>query len=332
MADLKTSFAGLELRNPLIVGSSGLTDNIESIKELEDNGAAAIVLKSLFEEEIIREMKANLSVMSSNSSLYPETLEYYENTPPVYESTQVYLDLVENVKKSVHIPVIASINCMTSEQWTYFPKRLADAGADAIELNIFLLPSDIERSAADTEKIYFSIIEEVKKNVSIPIIVKLSYYFSNLASFLKNISTKGIAGLVLFNRFYNPDIDINNFEVTSAAVLSNPSDLYQSLRWIAIMSDRVSCDLAASTGVHDAKALIKELLAGAKTVQIVSCLYKNGSSYIGQILEELEKWMDSKNYDKIDDFRGRFSQSKTTNPAAYSRVQFMKYFRGYQPK
>lgn len=331
MADLKTIYAGLRLDNPVIIGSSGLTDNVESIKELEDNGAAAVVLKSLFEEEIAREMKANLSVMSSDVSLYPETLEYYENNPPVYESTQKYLDLIENTRKNVHIPVIASINCMTSKQWTYFPKRIADAGANALELNIFLLPSDLNRSAAETEKIYLSIIDEVVKNISIPVTVKLSFYFSNLASFLKQISFTGIAGLVLFNRFFNPDIDIDNLELTSAAILSNPSDLYQSLRWIAIMSDRVECDLAASTGIHDSKALIKILLAGAKAVQVVSCIYKNGSSYIQTLLDELENWMNLKEFTSIDDFRGKFSQAKSTNPAAYSRVQFMKYFREYKP-
>ena len=332
MPDLKTDFAGLKLKNPIIIGSSGLTDNKESVQELEENGAAAVVLKSLFEEEIVREMQSSLSSMSSESSLYPETLEYYENTPPVYESTQKYLDLITDVKKTVSIPVIASINCMTSEQWTYFPKRIVDAGADAIELNIFLLPSDLNRTASETEKIYLSIIEEVKKQINIPIVVKLSFYFSNLATFLKEISSTGISGMVLFNRFYNPDIDIDNMVDISSAILSNPSDLYQSLRWIAIMSDRVDCDLAASTGIHDSKAVIKQLLAGAKAVQVVSSIYKNGSSYIQTMLRELEEWMNTKNFQNISDFTGKFSQSKSSNPAAYSRVQFMKYFRQYKPQ
>ena len=330
MADLTTTFAGLQLKNPIIIGSSGLTDSLDGIIELENKGAAAVVLKSLFEEEILREMKAQLKSMSSETFLYPETLEFYENTDLTEESTQQYLKLIEKAKYSVNIPVIASINCITSQQWTYFPKQIETAGADALELNIFILPSDLNRSGDENEKVYFEIIREVQKQVKIPIIVKLSYYFSNLATHLQEISETGIKGMVLFNRFYNPDFDLDTLEITSGSVLSNPSDIHLSLRWIAIMAERVSCDLAASTGVHDGEGLIKQLLAGANAVEIASVIYRKGSQHIGEMLDELEEWMDKKGFKSIRDFQGKLSQAKSSNPAAFERVQFMKYFRGYQ--
>ena len=330
MINLSTSFAGLELKNPIIVGSSGLTNSTNDIKKLAASGAAAVVLKSLFEEEIIREMQATYSSMSSEGYIYPETLDFYEYLDGHEESTTKYLDLITNTKKEVDIPVIASINCITSSQWTYFPKQIENSGADALELNIFILPSDLKRSAQENERVYYDIINEVLKNVKIPVIVKLSFYFSNLASFLQDISKTGIKGLVLFNRFYNPDFDLNTLEITSGAVLSSPSELFLSLRWVAIMAERVSCDLAASTGVHDGKALIKQLLAGAHAVEIASVLYKNGNAQIEAMLKEVENWMKDKGYGSINEFRGQLSQAKSDNPAAYERVQFMKYFRGYQ--
>jgi dihydroorotate dehydrogenase (fumarate) len=330
MADLTTVFAGLTLKNPVIVGSSGLSDAAENLAELEKNGAAAVVLKSLFEEEILKEINASLHKMSSDGFLYPETVDYYDFYETPEEATLSYLSQIQAAKKQISIPVIASINCMTASQWTYFPRQVQQAGADALELNIFILPSDFDRTAAQNESMYFEIINEVKKQVTIPVVVKLSYYFSNLASFLQKVSNSGIDGLVLFNRFYNPDFDIESLEFTSGAVLSSPSDIYLSLRWIGILAGRSGCSLAASTGVHDGTALIKQLLAGAHAVEIASTLYKNGNQQIGIMLSELENWMNRKAYTSIDQFRGLLSQSKSSNPAAYERVQFMKYFRGFR--
>ncbi len=329
MADISTSFAGLRLKNPVIVGSSGLSDSAASIKDLEHNGAAAIVLKSLFEEEILKEMNASLNRMNAEGFLYPETIDYYDFYEGPEESTLQYLRQIETAKQTLSIPLIGSINCLTPAHWTYFPKEIEKAGADAIELNIFVLPSDLNRSAEENEKVYFDIIREVKKQVQIPVIAKLSYYFSNLASFLQKISQTGIKGLVLFNRFYSPDIDLDTFDYTSNAVLSSPSDLYHSLRWIGIMSGRVGCSLAASTGVHDGAGLIKQLLAGADAVEVVSALYKHGHNHIRTMLNELEEWMDRKGFASLDQFRGRLSQARSDNPAAFERVQFMKYFRGF---
>lgn len=329
MADLSVKYLGLDLINPLIVGSSGLSERSETIRNLEQNGAAAIVLKSLFEEEIVLEKKASLSQMQSGSDLYPESLEFYQYEDGPRESTAEYLDFLNKVKSEVKIPVIPSINCMTAQQWTWFPKELESAGADALELNLFLLPSDLERSVEETEKVYFDIVAAVADQVKIPVALKISYYFTNLASMILKLSETSIKGLVLFNRFYSPDIDLEKFEITNGSVLSSPGDLPLSLRWIAIMSEKVECDLAASTGIHDGAALIKQLLAGATAVQVVSAIYRHGGERIAEMLHDLESWMGKHKFGSIADFRGKLSQSAAGNAAAYERVQFMKYFRGF---
>lgn len=329
MPNLSTQYMGLKLKNPIIIASSGLTDAVESIKSLEENGAAAVVLKSLFEEEIVAEMDAQLKKMSSVSSLYPETLDFYEEYEDNNMSMQ-YLELIKNVKKQIKIPLIASINCVTADQWTYFPKEIELAGADALELNLFLLPSDFNRNANDINNVYYEIIEKVKKQVSIPIALKVSYYATDLALHLQKLSKSGIDALVLFNKFYSPDIDLEKMEITSGNILSNKNDLHISLRWIGIMSGRTNCDLAASTGIHSGDAVIKQILAGANAVQVASTIYLNGTEQIQKMLTDIQNWMDKKGFKSLDEFRGKMSQAKTKNPAAWERVQFMKYFRGYK--
>jgi dihydroorotate dehydrogenase (fumarate) len=329
MADLKVSYMGLDLRNPIIVGSSGLTEKVESISNLERNGAAAVVLKSLFEEEIVLEKEAMLKQMQGGDFLYPETVDYYQYEDTPKETTADYLDLIRNAKMQVSIPVIASINCMTAQQWTWFPREIENAGADGLELNLFILPSDPDKSSSENEKIYFEIINSVVETVTIPVALKISYYFSDLAGMINRLADTKIKGLVLFNRFYSPDFDTEKFEITSGSVLSSPGDLALSLRWVAMMADRVQCDLAASTGVHDTQALIKQILAGAKAVQVVSAIYKHGGELVGEMVHQLGTWMDKHGFENIEQFRGRMSQAKSQNPAAYERVQFMKYFRGF---
>lgn len=330
MANLSTTYMGFNLKNPIIAASSGLTDSVESLKRLEEAGAAAVVLKSLFEEEILLEMEQNLKKMQTESFLYPETVDFYEHDEHDDEATMKYLELIANAKKHLKIPVIASINCVTASKWTSFPKRIQEAGADGIELNIFVLPSDFTRTPEENEQVYFDIIEEVKKQVTIPIGVKMSPYFSSLGQMLQKVSQTGIKGLTLFNRFYNPDIDTEYFEITSANVLTSPGNISRPLRWTAIMANRVQCSLAGSGGVHSGEGLVKMLLAGADAVQVASILYKNGPSYISTMLHELEDWMKKHDFASIDEFKGRMSQSQTANPAAYERVQFMRYFRGYK--
>jgi len=331
MANLSVNYMGLNLRSPLIASSSGLTDNIDALIRFEKNGIGAVVLKSIFEEEIRTEKEAFLAGMRTGGLIYPETTEFYDyHEDSENEITYRYLKLVREARKKLSIPVIPSINCVTSEQWTFFPRELELAGADAIELNMFIMPSDIKRTKEETEKIYFDVIKEVTSQLKIPVALKVSYYFSELATILKRFSESGIRGLVLFNRFYSPDIDIDSLKVTSAGVLSNPGDFTTSLRWIGIMKDHVSCDLAASTGIHDGQSMIKMILAGAKAAQVATAFYRNGIEYCAEMLEVLKNWMNKKGFKKIDDFLGIMSQQETSDPAAFQRVQFMKYFRGVQ--
>lgn len=326
MVDLSTQYLGMKLKNPVIAGSSGLTNSVKSIQDLEESGAGAVVLKSIFEEEIAFEYEDILKE-ASEEGVNLDQFDYYDFHIKG-EKLDKYTTLIEESKKSVSIPVIASINCVYSHEWTSFAKQLQAAGADALELNMFFLPSEFDRTSAEKEKAYFQIIEKVQKEITIPIALKISYYFSNLGPMIQKLSETGIAGLVLFNRFYSPDFDIDKMEVVSSNVLSDPSDLPISLRWIAIMAERVSCDLAASTGVHDGTALIKQILAGANAVQVASTLYKNGKGQIAEMLNTLEGWMNKKSYSSLSDFSGKMSQAKSSNPAAYERVQFMKYFGG----
>ncbi len=325
MPDLSTSYLGLKLKSPVIAAASGLTNSLQDIIELEKHGAGAVVLKSLFEEEIVTEMEHELNKMHSENYLYPETMEFYESYD-VEDTLTKYLKLITECKQNVDIPVIASINCITSHNWPYFAKSLEDAGADALELNISILPSDPELTSNESEKIYFDIINAVKQEVSIPISIKISNYFSNLAGMLSRFSKAGVNGIVLFNRFYSPDIDIDSFDVIPAPKFSTPNDYIMPLRWIAIMSERVECDLAASTGVHDGIALIKMLLAGASAVQVASTLYKNGFAHMQLMINELQSWMKLKDFSNIEQIKGILSQSKSINPAGYLRIQFMKHF------
>jgi len=324
MPDLTTTYLGLRLQSPIIVGSSGLTDKPEKIALLEKYGAGAVVLKSIFEEEILMEYDHILSE-EAPGRYKDDYLDYFDYR--IRETNlDNYLNLIIQARKTVKIPVIASINCSTTHEWTYFAKKIQEAGADALELNIFILPSVLARSAENIEQTYLEIIQSVRNEIKIPLAVKMSYYFSNLAGMIAELSHCNIAGLVLFNRSYSPDIDIDKLEITSANVLSSPRDLPVSLRWIAIMSNRVKCDLAASTGVHDGKAVVKQILAGANAVQVVSALYEKGPEYLETMVKELSDWMLSKNYRKIDEFRGLLSQERQVNPALFERVQFMKYF------
>lgn len=324
MVDLKTNYLGLSLKNPVIIGSSGLTDSVEKIQKLAENEAAAVVLKSIFEEEITLEYER--VVAEEASKRYKDEFLDYLDYRIREENINKYIELIGDAKKAVDIPIIASVNCSTKHEWTNFAGELQDAGADALEVNLFVLPSNLDKKAHENEKLYFDIVNRLKERIKIPIALKISYYFSNLALMIKNLSESGIQGLVLFNRFYSPDFDINTMEVTATNVLSNPEELPISLRWIAIMSQQVQCDLAASTGVHSGEAVVKQLLAGAKAVQVVSTIYNNGPEKIQNILKDIKKWMISQDYKTIDDFRGKMSQVESGNPSMYERVQFMRYF------
>lgn len=328
MVNLSTTYMGLKLKNPIIVGSSGLTNSVENIKEAAANGAAAVVLKSLFEEQI-KHSASHTIVQDEYSNYYPEAEDYIRNYTR-HNDVDRYIKLIRDAKQAVDIPVIASINCVSSHEWIEFAKKIEEAGADGLELNMFVLPSDPQHSGEQNEKVYFEVLEKVTKLIKIPISLKISYYFSSLSKMALKLSWTGISGLVFFNRFFSPDIDIEKFEIKASNVFSHPEELAISLRWVAMMSTKVHCDLAASTGIHDGKAMIKQLLAGAKAVQIASVLYKKGFQEIGIMLEELEKWMTKHNFQSTDDFIGKMSVKEADNPAAYERVQFMKHFSGIE--
>lgn len=324
MADLSTRYMGLHLPSPIIVGSSGLTDNPEKIAALEKHGAGAVVLKSIFEEEILMEYSQVMEEESANR-YKDDYLDYFDLRIKEVNLGN-YLGLISEAKKRVDIPVIGSINCTSSHEWAYFAEQIQKAGADALEINIFLLPGDPLSTSEQIERTHLEIIQSVRRKLTIPLAVKISHYFTNLAAIISQLSRCNIAGMVLFNRFYNPDIDIEKLRVTSSHVFSSPRDLSVSLRWIALMAGRVKCDLAASTGVHDGKAVIKQLLAGASAVQVVSALYENGPGHLEVMIGEIRQWMQSKNYERIKDFKGLMSQGRNANPGFYERVQFMKYF------
>jgi len=316
----ETSYLGLKLKNPLIVGSCGLTNSVENIKELADNGAAAVVLKSIFEEEILTEYFATIK------NAHPDELNYldYYDYKIKQNNVQKYIDLIKNAKKAVDIPIIASINCTSSHEWTYFTEKIEEAGADALELNIFMMPYLKDKTGTDNENIYFDIIEKVKSKVNIPVSVKMSHYFSNLGRFIERLSEK-VDGLVLFNRFYSPDFDIDNEEIYAGHIYSSKFEMHIPLRWIAMTYGHLKSSIAASTGIHSGADVIKMLLAGADATEIVTTLYQHGPEKIKSMLGELEDYMKKHNYTGIKDFKGKLSLKKAENPSAFYRVQFMKY-------
>jgi len=327
MIDLSVSYMGLKLKSPIVVGSSNLSNSVSNIKKIEAAGAGAVVLKSIFEEEIYHEYE---DVLKKDTAQFGESDEYldYFDFKIKEDNIKKYISLIEEAKKAVDIPIIGSINCTSSHEWTYFAKKIQEAGADALELNVFIMPLNFKKSSEEVEKIYFDIATKIKQELTIPVALKISYYFSNLADTVMKLSNTGIDGLVLFNRFFSPDFDIDNFNVVPTNVLSNPTDLHLSLSFVSLLSDRVNCDLISSTGVHDGASVIKQLLAGAQAIQVVSVLYKKGIGYVATMLDDVKSWMEKHNFNSIDDFRGKMSQAASDNPAVYERVQFMKYFGG----
>ncbi|MDP2721887.1 MAG: dihydroorotate dehydrogenase-like protein [Bacteroidales bacterium] len=332
MADLSTRYLGLNLRNPLVVASSGLTDSLTKIIELEKHGAGAVVLKSLFEEQILMEADYRIRKAEEHGELFVEYSETFDYADVHIKEQELgnYLKLIEEAKSTVRIPVIASINCMSTIEWTDFAKRIEKAGADALELNIFVVPFNLKNSCETNEKTYYHVLQKVKKAVRIPVAIKISPYFSNLGKVIKGLEENHADGVVLFNRFTSPDIDIYNIKTTVAEVLSSPVEMANSLRWVAMMAKRVNMDLAATTGIHNGEAVVKQLLAGATVVQMASALYINGPAYIEKVLAFVTNWMDEKGFETLYQVRGKLSQATTVNPEVYERLQFMKYFSEYK--
>ncbi len=330
MTDLSTKYLGLTLKNPVIAASSELTGNIKSIKKLESNGIAAVVLKSIFEEEILQQTRKKTREAEEDRMMYSElseTLDYIDLH--IKEDTlNDYLDLIRQAKKETLIPVIASINCITDYEWIDFAEKIERAGADAIELNLFLNPTD--QTNKNFEETYLTISTKVVQKVGIPVSVKISPYFTKLTRVIADLSSTGIQGLVLFNRFFSPDIDLERMEVVPADQFSNEHEYLNVLRWIALLSKKTDCDLAATTGIHSAETIIKQILAGASAVQIASVLYLKGIDYLSTLLKDLENWMEEKNFNCLSQLQGKLCQESVTNPSAYERRQFMKYFGGIE--
>jgi dihydroorotate dehydrogenase (fumarate) len=321
MIDLTTKFAGLSLKSPLVVSSSGLTYSVERIKKMAAAGAGAVVMKSLFEEQINYE----IGQLSAGSD-YPEAGDYLR-TYARENSLDAYLSIIRDAKKAVDMPVIASINCLSATEWVDFAKKIEEAGADALELNIYFLPIDKDKDPREYEKGYLNLVSEVKAKTSLPVIVKLGAAFSNITWMVNQLYLRGAAGVVLFNRFYAPDINTDDFSFGSAEVLSSPAEIRSTLRWIGIVSSQVQqMDLAASTGVHSGMAGIKQILAGANAVQVCSVLYRNGIEYLRDMIAEMKKWMEKHNYERPDQSRGKMNYGSLADPSVYERAQFIKYF------
>ncbi len=324
MANLTTTYLGLQLKNPLVAASSGLTSSVKKIKKLADAGIGASVLKSIFEEQINNEVSHLLNKGAGNA--YPEAEDYISGYLR-NNSVAQHLALLENAKKTVDLPIIASINCVSSAEWTGFAKDFENAGADAIELNLFYLPSDRHETPGELEQLYVDVLTKVKQEVSIPVSIKFGIHHSNIICMADKLKAAGAAGVVMFNRFYEPDIDLNTLKLISSEVFSSPGDLRRTLRWTGIVSSKVpQLDIAASTGIHNGKAVIKQLLAGAQVTQLCSTLYINGLKIIPAILNELQAFMEKWNFNSINDFRGRLSYNTIPDSMMYERSQFMKYF------
>lgn len=324
MTSLQTTYAGLTLKNPLIAASSGLTNSISKIKELENAGVSAIILKSLFEEQIENHSEKLLQITD-----YPEAADYI-NAYISMNHVDKYLDLIRTAKAECNIPIIASINCYKLSRWVEFAKKIEDAGADALELNVFLINAD-EFEDDKLENTYLSVVKELKAHLKIPIVLKMANSIGNLPGLIKKLKALGVDGVVLFNRFYQLDIDINKMEITSGNVMSHPADFSNTLRWTAIVSGKVpNIDIACSTGVHSWEDAIKGILAGASTIQLCSILYEQGINTVSNMITCIEEWMLQNNYETLDQFRGKLNYSNITSPVLYERVQFMKYFSNYK--
>ena len=325
MPDFSVSYLGIPMKNPLIVASSKLTAALDQVKQCEDAGAGGVVLKSLFEEQIISDAGSMLNEL--DRSVHAEAYDYANVMSEEYYLDS-YLKLVEDAKAQVDIPVIASLNCVSAGKWLDYAKNFQTVGADALELNVFVIPADAKRSGADHEQLYIDIAREITKRVDLPVSMKIGPHFSGLAHIMHILQDEGVKGLVLFNRFYRPDIDVEKMKIIPAKIFSVPQEMSLILQWIALMSGELKCDLSATTGVSDSNAVVKQLLAGAKTVQLCSTLYQNGLDYMKTMLKGLESWMERHGYAHVEEFRGMLCQEKSENPEAYERSQYIKALVG----
>lgn len=321
---LRTNYMGHTLRSPIVVSACTLSEKTENIVQMEDFGAGAVVLFSLFEEQIRKEEAAYKGVMSETSYAFPEALDYFPDLDEFDLGTDEYLENIRKAKERVDIPIIASLNGITNEGWVDYSKQMEQAGADGIEVNIFFIPGDIAMTSSEVEQRYISIIESIKQTVKIPVAVKLNPYFSAMGNMSLRMKNAGADALVLFNRFYQPDFDINDLTVKTDLHYSESSEIRLPLLWIALLHGKVDLSIAATTGVQGSVEVIKYLLAGADVAMTASCLYKNGIPYLRRMNNELEDWMNKMGFDIIDSFKGIMSQQHIADPTAYERANYIK--------
>lgn len=320
MADLTTEYLGLRLPSPLVVASSALSNRIENLEAAEGHGAGAVVLRSLFEEQIEAASSALEEELSRGAESNPEARTYF---PPQRVGPHEYLSLVEKAKRALEIPVMASLNCAAPGSWTGYAKDIERAGADALEVNVYSVEADPAVTSADVEKRYLDAVRSVRAAVKIPIAVKLSPFFTSLGHFVARLDEAGANGVVLFNRFLQPDLSLEKMAAAPSMTLSAPAEALLPLRWIALLHGRVRAHLAASTGVYDAPGALKQILAGAHVVQLASALVKNGIPHMAKMLTGMEDWLDKRGASSIDDVRGTLSQRQVQDPSAFERAQYV---------
>lgn len=322
--DTRTKYLGLNLKSPIVVGSCGLTSDVDKMVEMEKAGAGAVVLKSVFEEQIIYDIKRNTHIVAPTDN-YGDSYEYIA-AHVADDSLNKHFQMIREAKKRLTIPVIGSINCFSYENWLTYAKKFQEAGCDALELNMAILPYETSLSSDDVERTFNQIINTLRKTLSIPISIKVGTYFTDMAKQMQQLSWMGIQGVTMFNKSIQVDIDIEKETLMNASFLSNPDEIHNTLRWVAILSKKMRCDISASTGVYSADDVVKMLLAGATTVQVVSCLYKNGIDTLRELNDGLVAWMEKKGYESVDKFRGKLAVHPNDKASVAMRTQFMKYF------
>ncbi len=323
-----TTYMGMKLRSPIIVSACTLSEQTDRIVQMEDNGAGAVVMYSLFEEQIRKEEESLKTVLSETTNAFPEALDYFPDMDSYNAGTDEYLENIRRAKERVNIPIIGSLNGITNEGWVDYSKQMEQAGADAIEVNIFFIPGDITMSTSEVEYRYLNIVDAIKQNVRIPVAVKLNPYFSSMGNMALRLKNAGAEGLVLFNRFYQPDFDINELRIKTDLQYSEPSEIRLPLLWTALLYGKTGLSLAATTGVNTAVEVIKYLLAGADVVMTASSLYKHGIPYLKKLDHDLNVWMQMMGFESISAFRGRMSHQHIDDPSAYDRGNYIKILEG----
>ena len=327
--NLSATYLGLNLRTPLVPSASPLSEDLGNLKRMEDAGASAIVLHSLFEEQIRYERYEFHHYMTFGAESYPEALSYFPEPAEFHIGPEGYLKHISTAKETTRIPIIASLNGATLGGWIDFAKLIQQAGADALELNLYSIPTDPDLTAADVEKNYLDIVSAVKSVVSIPVAVKLSPFFTNFANMAKRLEGAGADGLVLFNRFYQPDIDLDTLEVTPNVLLSTPMAMRLPLRWIAILHGRIGVSLAATSGIHRGADALKMLMAGADVTMLCSVLLRKGIDHLKVIEKEICEWMDEYEYESVAQLHASLSQKNCPDPTAFERAQYMRALSNY---